>query len=88
MTEQLALALSRRRDPATSRDAAARVNVSALELLVVETLRKYGQSTAHEIAFYSGRPLVSISPRMRPLVVKGMVREAGRRDGRTIWRAA
>jgi hypothetical protein len=85
MTEQLALTLVRRSDPATSRAAASRVNVNALEQLVVDTLRKFGPCTSHEIAFYCKRDLVSISPRMRPLVVKGIVRECGTRDRRTVW---
>lgn len=86
MPEQLAFALVRRSDPPTSRAAAERVNVSDLQALVLNVLRAHPAGlTSHEIAAATGRDLVSISPRMRPLVQKRQVREAGRRDGRTVW---
>ena len=89
--EQLTLTLApvRRRDPATSRAAAARVDASGLAALVLDALRANPSGlTSHELAAQLGRDLVSISPRMRPLVDKGFVREAGTRDRRTIWRVA
>lgn len=80
-------ALYRTGDLFTAREAAARVNVTELQRIVLEALAAAGSRglTSHEIAAATGRDLVSISPRMRPLVEKGKVRENGRRDGRTVW---
>lgn len=84
---QLSLALARQRDPATARAAAARVDTTALEGAVLDALRANPDGlTAHEIAECLNRSLVSVSPRMRPLVGKGKVVTVGRRDGRTVWR--
>lgn len=82
--------LHRADDPATSRIAASRVDAVGLEALVVSMLESAGEDgmTSHEIAAHLGRELVSISPRMKPLLVKGSVRKVGRRDGRTVWGAA
>lgn len=85
----MSFALARQRDPATARAAAARVDTTALEGAVLDALRANPAGlTSHEIAECLNRDLVSISPRMRPLCGRGMVREAGRRDGRTVWRVA
>lgn len=66
--EQLTLALARRSDPATSRAAAARVNTSDPESLVLNALRAHPVGlTSHEVAALLNRELVSVSPRMRPL---------------------
>lgn len=83
-------ALHRTGDLFTAREAAARVNVTELQRVVLDALASAGPRgmTSHEIAAATGRDLVSISPRMRPLVEKGKVREAGRRDGRTVWAIA
>lgn len=86
MSEQLTLALARRADPPTARAAAARARTTNLEALVLDVLRAHPAGlTAHEVAAALGRDLVSVSPRMRPLCDTGRVREAGRRDGRTVW---
>ena len=87
-------ALSRRTDPATSQEAAEAVqpHLSMLERRVVWALRNLGGSgTSHQIAERSGLDLVTVSPRMRPLVNKGVVREDGElrlpgQSARTLWR--
>ena len=80
-------ALARTGDLFTAKRAAASVNVSAAEAVVLAALRAHPAGlTSHELAEVTGRALVSVSPRMRPLCEKGKVREAGRRDGRTVWR--
>ena len=71
--------LSRRDDPATSRQAAAAVNVNALENEVLYALNEYGPMTSAEIAERCRRSLVSISPRLRPLANKGKVVDTGER---------
>ena len=88
--EMSAYALSRTGDLFTSHAAAASVNVSAAEAVVLAALRAAGERgmTSHEIASATGRDLVSVSPRMRPLCEKGKVRADGRRDGRTVWSIA
>lgn len=82
-----AYALARAGDLFTSHAAAASVNVSAAEAVVLDALRAHPAGlTSHELAEVTGRALVSVSPRMRPLCEKGKVCEAGRRDNRTVWR--
>jgi DNA-binding MarR family transcriptional regulator len=79
-------ALARTGDLFTSHSAAERVNVTELQAVVLAALAAApGGLTSHEIAARTGRDLVSISPRMRPLVEKGKVREGGVRERRTIW---
>lgn len=90
MSDQLSIdfqARSRRTDPATSHEAAARISGSALAAKVLECLRIDGAATSHEIAARLGLSLVTVSPRMKPLEIAGKVERDGRRDGRTIWRA-
>jgi DNA-binding MarR family transcriptional regulator len=78
-------ALVRCRDPATSRAAAARLDVTPLMQRVLDELAK-GPGTAHELAERTGLSLVTVSPRMKPLEGLGRVERAGTRNGRTIWR--
>jgi predicted ArsR family transcriptional regulator len=80
-------ALARATDPATSHEAASKVDARTLSERVLECLRKHGAGTAHDIAQRLGISLVSVSPRMRPLVEDGKVRACGRSDGRTVWEA-
>jgi predicted transcriptional regulator len=80
---------ARRTDPGTSHAAARRIASSAtrLERVVVEELRAAGPLTAHEIAQRVNLPLVTISPRLAPLVRSGVVADSGeRRERRTVWR--
>ena len=85
-------ALARHTDPGTSHDAAARMayGVATLETMVVQCLRAAPSGlTTDEIATHTGVRLVSVSPRMKPLELRGLVvRTAERRDGRIVWRAA
>ena len=73
-------------DPDTSVAAAAVVNSKGLEERVLELLALFpdGATTeelvrASEIFRPGGLSLVTISPRMRPLVRKGKVEDTGRR---------
>jgi len=82
-------ALARATDPATSHAAAAKIDVTATEAIVLAALRERPAGlTSHEIANATGRDLVSISPRMKPLTIKGKVIPDGKRNGRTVWRLA
>lgn len=84
----------RRVDPGTSRAAAASIDATTLESIVVDTLRRLGGATTYEIAAVTHLSLVTISPRLRPLVRKGLVRDSGlTRAGdtgrrRIVWEAA
>jgi uncharacterized membrane protein len=84
---------SRRSDPETSKAAAKSLDTNALESLVLETLRKHlGGLTSHEVASLTGLSLVTVSPRMAPLVRKGKICDSGeRRSGvgfrsSTVWK--
>lgn len=87
-------ALARAADPSTSVDAAAGVHTTELEDLVLEELFANPQGlTTRQIAAAVQRDLVSISPRMKPLVDKKAVRDSGIRtrgpSGRfqIVWQA-
>ena len=94
MDTQDLFARARNTDPDTSHEAAERATpaVPALRDLIVEALRKerYGL-TSRQLAEKTGRDLVSISPRLKPMVEDGVVKRAawfyqgenGRRM--TIW---
>lgn len=77
-------ALARRADPDTSKDAAANVNVTSLEAAVYGCLKAHGPRTSFEIADILRLSLVTVSPRLRPLADKCLVRDSGvRRIGQS-----
>ena len=95
MIDQLSFALHRSMDPATSRAAAKSIDPESLEGRVLDALRGYqAGATTYQLAERMGLSLVTVSPRMRPLVSKGKVRDSGRKakgeSGRmqTIWAVA
>ena len=65
---------ARRTDPQTSHDAANALDVSQLERLVVDCIRKHGPIASDRVAQILGIDLQSISPRFRPLANKRMIR--------------
>ena len=72
--------LARSSDPETSHAAARGVNATKLERLFLKALRGVKEGgTADEIAEYLDRPLNTISPRTRPLVNKGLIKDSGER---------
>lgn len=72
-------AYARRSDPATSHAAAAQVKAQ-LERLCVATLQKFPEGlTTLEIAELTNVQRVSISPRMKPLADKGLIRDSGKK---------
>jgi predicted ArsR family transcriptional regulator len=80
----------RNNDPSTSIVAASTLNTSDLENLVVEAIKNNAPGTTEEIAAWTELSIVTVSPRMRPLERKGIVRRIGKRQnasGRpaTIW---
>ena len=80
-------ALARRTDPATSHIAALTVDATRLEGLVVSILSKYpGGLTVKEIASLLDIHAWSISPRMKPLEKKELVRRTTIRRARSIVR--
>jgi predicted transcriptional regulator len=86
---------ARRRDPDTSKKAAAAAPVAELEARVLRALKiTHAGLTTHELAWLLKVDLVSVSPRMRPLAEKGLVEDSGERrrgdSGRQsiVWKAA
>ena len=89
---QLDQAYARRSDPLTSKASAQRVTatVSELQALVLASLRRHGPGTSEEIAQWTGRSLVTISPRLKPLEAKGDVIRSGKKLNQsghqaTVW---
>lgn len=87
-------ALARSSDPDTSHAAAAGVQVETVEARVLGALRlRPAGLTTHDLASALGLSLVTVSPRMRPLVKRGEVRDSGFRarlpgqPSRIIWQA-
>lgn len=82
---------ARRTDPRTSHDAAASINMPMLEAAVYGCLKAHGPCTSFEVADILRLSLVTVSPRLRPLADKGLVRDSGERrlgqSGRkqTVW---
>ena len=85
-------AFARRSDPPTSKESAQRVtaSVSELQQLVLAALKQYGPGTTEEIARWTGKSLVTISPRLKPLEAKGSVVRSGKKLNQsghqaTVW---
>ena len=72
-------ARSRASDPHTSRQAAASINTTPLEQMVVDAIAEHGPKTSFELADILGLSLVTVSPRLRPLADKGYVKDSGMR---------
>lgn len=68
----------RKHDPETSKAAARSTDATLLELAVLHGLAQRSMSS-HELAEALGMELVSVSPRLAPLVRKGKVRDSGQR---------
>lgn len=77
-------AKARRTDPQTAHDAAATVDTTMGESLVIEALTRFGPMNTTEIAAKIGRPRENISSRLRPLERKGIVKDSGARRGSSI----
>jgi hypothetical protein len=84
---------ARSTDPWTSHVSAKETDANKSERLVWETLWETGDAmTTYDIAQYTGKDDGSITPRMKPLLRKGLVVKAGfkmgpRRKPMTTWRA-
>ena len=79
-------ALSRNTDPRTSKAAAATVNVSRMEFLVLSALLLYGPMTQEETASHLNHPLPSISPRFKPLIGKRRIMRSRDHSGKLATR--
>jgi hypothetical protein len=68
-------------DPATSRDAAAKIDVTRLRGMIIQVLRGVGLRglTGIEIARATDIHPWSITPRLRPMVRDGLVETYGKR---------
>jgi hypothetical protein len=91
-------AFARHSDPSTSHQAAFEFDaqVTAIEQRILAELRGLGRNgmTSHALAAVLCLELVTVSPRMKPLVTKNLVRDSGRRSEspsgrqRIIWEIA
>lgn len=83
--------LHRANDLDTSVEAAWGVDAGELERMVLrELFRRAEGATIDELTQAIGRDKVALSPRLRPLCNRGLVRENGKRPGRsgrsqTVW---
>src|SRR5262245_38585805 len=70
---------ARKRDPLTSFQAAEQIgqHVSPLQAAILGCLEEHGPQTTEELSERLGIKLVTISPRMKPMKGKGLVKEAG-----------
>ena len=89
-------AYARRTDPETSHEAAQAIepHLGRLESIVLTAIRQAPDGmTIDELAAATGLDKVTVSPRMKPLVRKGLIQTDGtKRKGRTrasglVWRA-
>lgn len=82
-------AVARSTDPKTSHEAAQRVDTGKLETLVLLALQRASTrgATTKELAATLQVERVSISPRMKPLEDKHLIRRAKfeKRDGGVVW---
>ena len=83
---------ARARDPETAKAAARGADAHTLSGQVVRLLEQEpaaaGGLTSEELAERLGRDRLSVSPRLKPLVEKGLVRDSGRRRGTRLGRKA
>lgn len=87
-------ALARKSDPSPSHAGANMVTpvTGDLEHSVLTCLFQYGPLTTEGISDTTGLSIVTVSPRMRPLLRKGLVRKVGKKANRsgipaTLWEA-
>ena len=88
-------AYARNSDPNTSHMAADDIqpHVTNLQHMVLSALQDNGAMTTEQVAEYLGINIVSISPRFRPMAIRGVISDTGERrqnkSGRSaiVWRA-
>lgn len=72
-----AAALARRADPRTSKEAAVAVEVPPIEEAILAALKEHGPMTTTEITEKSGIAFKTVTPRLRPMERRGLVRANG-----------
>lgn len=76
-------AAARRTDPSTSQDAAKRVNASGkvgkAERAVLRCLAEGGAANWDEISTRTGLRASTVSPRLKPLRERGLIRDTGQK---------
>lgn len=94
MLDLFEYAAARATDPRTSHQAAASLPTSHLEEVVLGALKSHTEGlTSHELARITGLDLVTVSPRLRPLVNKRLVVDSGEKRAGTsgrqsiVWKA-
>lgn len=73
--------LARHTDPQTAKDAAQSVRVTHIELIVAAAIRRAGSHglIAAELPEATGLALNTVTPRTRPLCMKGIIFDSGER---------
>ena len=88
-------AYARYNDPETAHQAAESVKTTELESIVLNGLKNQGEfgATTHELSQILNLELVTVSPRLKPLMQKGLVMVTNKRrigsSGRKsiVWKA-
>jgi uncharacterized membrane protein len=75
MTDLFSYVPARKSDPDTSREAAISLDLPHLERIVLKALMSGGPMTSNELADFLRMPLVTVSPRLRPLADKGLIED-------------
>lgn len=83
-------AFARRTDPETSHASARKLDVSRVEKQMASALGAHGPGSSEDVTDWTGLPLVTVSPRLKPMERKGVVYRKGKkvnRSGRTaiVW---
>ena len=72
-------ALARSTDPSTSHSAAASFNTTDIETTVLKAVASFpdGATLDDVMSVLSDMSVVTVSPRFRPLMTKGLIRDTG-----------
>ena len=79
LTEMVNKGFARNTDPQTSKEAAVTVNVSSMEQTVLDVIKSYPKGCITEQIEWDlpDVRISSISPRIRPLINKGLIIDTG-----------
>jgi hypothetical protein len=76
---------ARATDPSTSHAGLAKMPFDTIADRVYETLAKDGPMHSVALALKLNERLVCVSPVLRPMVRAGLLREAGKAEGKILW---
>lgn len=80
---------ARHTDPIQSHETVDSLLQGSLRSRIIACLKQRGRMSSHDIAEHLGASLVSVSPMIKPLRERGLVRDSGVVvNNRTLWEAA